>query len=91
MKEYPNGVCTIDLIDNAFQYLVPRAEFERLHAEWKAGAAFLSWVGHYCQHATVKGARIERIGDWSAEAWADVQSEGQAHNLTGAAQWPEAD
>jgi hypothetical protein len=83
MRDFPNGVCTIDLIDSPNQYLVPRAEYTRLHAEWKSGAAFLSWIGHFAQTVTVKGARVEMISDWSAESWADCRESVKEEALKG--------
>lgn len=82
MRDFPNGVCTVDLVDSPNQYLVPRAEYARLHAEWMQGAAFLTWTGHFGQTVTVKGARVEMVTDWSPEQWVDCQADAKQRAFT---------
>ena len=83
MSTFPDGVCTLDLYDQPGQYVIPRREYAQLVEAWKRGEAFLMWTGHYGQTMTVKGARVECIAEWSAEAWAEKEAESKADALTG--------
>ena len=81
MRDFPNGVCTLDIYDQSGQYVIPRNEYPQLVAAWKRGDAFLTWTGHYGQTMTVKGARVETISDWSAEAWDEKEAQATADAL----------
>ena len=72
MRDFSNGVCTLDVYDQEGQFTVPRAEYAQLI---EGGDAFLSWTGSYGQLMTVKGARVECIADWPALAWAEKEAE----------------
>lgn len=83
MRDFPAGVCTLDLYDQPGQYVIPRGEYAQLHAAWMSGASFLTWTGHYGQTMTVKAARVECIAEWSTDAWIEKESDAKAESLQG--------
>lgn len=83
MREFSDGICTLDIYDSPLQYLIPRGEYTQLLAAWKRGDAFLSWTGNFGQTMTVKGARVEQIGDWSSDSWDAMNADRAARAVKG--------
>ncbi|HEY2851144.1 MAG TPA: hypothetical protein VGI97_14795 [Gemmatimonadaceae bacterium] len=83
MREFPHGLATLDMYDQPGQYTVPAGEYPQLVESWERGDAFLSWIGHFGQTMTVKGARVECIAFWSCDAWAEKESEAAELKLQG--------